>query len=79
MRTLARIEREKVEQENILWLHADLKAHMANLTPGIKDRPASGYTAKDFLAHVQDDKPKKKLSLKEAKQNLGSKFFISEN
>lgn len=78
MRTLARIEREKVEQENILWLHADLKAHLANLAP-VKDKPNGGFTAKDFMRSVQEDKPKKKLTLKEAKQSLGSKFFISEN
>lgn len=69
------VERKNSEIKDRIWIHADLKAHIANFSM-YKRKDGNHWTAEDFMKS-KDDKPLKKASLKEAKQLLGSKFNLN--
>jgi hypothetical protein len=70
------IERKKAEVKDRTWIHADLKAHIANFSM-YKRKDGQMWTADDFIKGAIDQKPPEKASLKKAKQLLGSKFNLN--
>lgn len=70
------------ENDDKLFFHGDLKAHIANFTVEFKKQGGGEWTYKDFvrLSGESDKKEeKKKLTLKEARQSLGSTFKLNQN
>ncbi len=76
------VDRKRNELDDRLWFHGDLKAHIANFTKDIKKVGGGEWTYKDFVRlsyEVEQQKVKEKLTLKKAKQTLGSTFKLNSN
>lgn len=79
LRLVDEIEIRKTEVSDRTWLHADMKAHIANFSM-YKKRGGGQWTAEDFIKKPdQENKQKEKLTLKEAKASLGSRFIMNNN
>ena len=76
--------KEKLREiDDRLFFHGDLKAHIANFTVEFK-RPGGGdWTYRDFVRlsgeSEKKEENKEKLTLKKARQTLGSTFKLNEN
>jgi hypothetical protein len=71
-------KRSEEELKEKIFLHADMKAHIANFSM-YKKMGGGQWTADDFIKKPVQDAPKEKLTLKKAKQSLGSKFIMHSN
>ena len=74
---LKETERKKIEIENKVWFHSDLKAHIANFSM-YKKVGGGFWDADDFLKKKVEEKTEK-LTMKEARQRLGSTFTMHSN
>ena len=73
-------EDKRIAWDEKLFFFGDLKAHIANFNPWIQRLDKKEWTYKDFFKLSTDKEEKKeKLTLKKAKQTLGSRFIINQN
>jgi hypothetical protein len=71
-----KIEIIEQDQEDKLWMLGVLQAHIANCLAAKADKKP--WTYRDFIRLKGDeDVVKEKLTLKKAKQTLGSKFNLN--
>jgi hypothetical protein len=73
-----KVEEAEQKRENDLWMFGALQATIANCLVGKEDKTV--WTYKDFVSLKTDIKKevtKEKLTLKKAKEALGSKFNLN--
>lgn len=72
------VERKQIEIDNALWFHGDMKACIAKYTNQLKKLSGEEWTYKDFVRlSTEKEQAREKLTLKKAKESLGSKFKLN--